>query len=129
MRKFLIVIVVLIVGVALLFVYNHYDVQSGGDAIAFDPDAPVLRTPDTAFNGLTDFPYAPHYVDIEDTDLGTLRVHYLDEGPADGHTTTSISRIPTSAHCACIISTKVPPTVTRSCCSTARPPGVIRSEK
>jgi haloalkane dehalogenase len=86
MRKFLIVIIVLIIGVALLFVYNHYDVQSAGDAVAFDPDVPVLRTPDAAFDSLTDFPYAPHYVEIEDDDLGTLRVHYLDEGPADGHT-------------------------------------------
>jgi len=86
MRKLLIAIVVLIIGVTLLFVYNHYDVQSGGDAIAFNPDTPVLRTPDTAFDSLTDFPYAPHYIDIEDTELGPLRVHYLEEGPADGHT-------------------------------------------
>jgi len=86
MRKILIAIVVLIIGVALLFVYNHYDVQSTGDAVAFDPDIPVLRTPDAAFETLTDFPFEPHYVEIMDPDFGALRVHYLDEGPADGHT-------------------------------------------
>jgi haloalkane dehalogenase len=85
MRKILIGFVVLIVGVALLFVYNHYDVQSVGDAIAFDPDTPVLRTPDARFEALADFPFEPHYVEIRDPDLGALRVHYLDEGPIDGH--------------------------------------------
>ena len=34
MRKFLIAIAVLIIGVALLFIYNQYDAQSRGDAIA-----------------------------------------------------------------------------------------------
>ena len=85
MRKFLIGVAVLVVGVVLLVVYNHYDVQTVGDAIAFDPEVPVLRTPDSRFEALTDFPFAPHYVEIEDPDLGALRVHYLDEGPADGH--------------------------------------------
>ena len=85
LRKILITIAILIIGVALLFVYNHYDVQSTGDAIAFDPDVPVLRTPDARFEALTDFPFAPHYVEINDPDFGALRVHYLDEGPIDGH--------------------------------------------
>ncbi len=44
----------------------------------------VLRTPDAAFAGITDFPFAPHYLDITDPDEGTtLRVHYVDEGPRD----------------------------------------------
>jgi haloalkane dehalogenase len=44
----------------------------------------VLRTPDTAFDAITDFPFAPHYADIADVDDGTtLRVHYIDEGPRD----------------------------------------------
>lgn len=42
----------------------------------------VLRTPDSAFSGLADFAFAPHYAQVEA--LGTsLRVHYLDEGPRD----------------------------------------------
>jgi len=48
----------------------------------------VLRTPDERFADLPGYPFAPHYVDVSDQDAahpgGTLRVHYLDEGPADG---------------------------------------------
>ena len=44
----------------------------------------TLRTPDDRFADLPDYPFAPNYVDISDQDGGTLRVHYLDEGPADG---------------------------------------------
>ena len=44
----------------------------------------ILRTPDSAFAGITDFPFAPHYADIADAQDGTpLRVHYVDEGPRD----------------------------------------------
>ena len=44
----------------------------------------VLRTPDARFRDLVDFPFAPNYLEIDDQDGGTLRMHYLDEGPADG---------------------------------------------
>ena len=40
----------------------------------------VLRTPETRFADLDDFPFAPHYVEVSDE----LRMHYLDEGPSDG---------------------------------------------
>jgi haloalkane dehalogenase len=44
----------------------------------------VLRTPDAAFDAITDFPFAPRYADIADAqDKTTLRVHYIDEGPRD----------------------------------------------
>ena len=44
----------------------------------------ILRTPDEAFAGLADFPFAPHYAEIIDPQDGTrLRVHYIDEGPRD----------------------------------------------
>jgi len=36
----------------------------------------VLRTPDECFEGLSDFPFAPHYVEVNG-----YRVHYVDEGP------------------------------------------------
>jgi haloalkane dehalogenase len=39
----------------------------------------VLRTPDDRFANLPDFPYAPHYVELD----GGLRMHYLDEGGGD----------------------------------------------
>ena len=44
----------------------------------------ALRTPDGAFSSLPGFPFAPHYVEVDDTEAGRLRVHYLDEGPRDG---------------------------------------------
>ncbi|MCR9106247.1 MAG: haloalkane dehalogenase [Gammaproteobacteria bacterium] len=42
------------------------------------------RTPDTRFDALEDYPFAPHYLHVDDTEGGQLRMHYLDEGPADG---------------------------------------------
>ena len=44
----------------------------------------TLRTPDERFVGLPDFPFRPNYAPVGDDDGGSLRVHYLDEGPADG---------------------------------------------
>ncbi len=47
---------------------------------------PYLRTPDDQFASLPDFDFAAHYVEVADpAEPGaTLRVHYLDEGPAQG---------------------------------------------
>jgi haloalkane dehalogenase len=39
----------------------------------------VLRTPDERFASLPGYAFAPHYVEVGDG----LRVHYVDEGPAD----------------------------------------------
>lgn len=36
---------------------------------------PILRTPDERFANLQDFPYQPHYVE-----LNSVRIHYIDEG-------------------------------------------------
>lgn len=44
----------------------------------------ILRTSDDRFADLAGYPFSPNYVDIDDQDGGSLRVHYLDEGPADG---------------------------------------------
>ncbi|MEP1125799.1 MAG: haloalkane dehalogenase [Ilumatobacter sp.] len=48
----------------------------------------TLRTPDERFADLDGYPFAPNYVDVGDQDAtrpnGSLRVHYLDEGPAHG---------------------------------------------
>lgn len=46
--------------------------------------AKVLRTPDSRFKDLPDYPFTPNYVNIDDTDLGEMRVHYVDKGPKDG---------------------------------------------
>ncbi len=41
----------------------------------------VLRTPDERFDELQNFPFEPHYLEVSDDDLGTLRIHFVDEGP------------------------------------------------
>ncbi|MBE1283297.1 MAG: alpha/beta fold hydrolase [Rhodobacteraceae bacterium] len=43
----------------------------------------VLRTPDARFDNLKDYPFAPNYLNISAADGTDLRMHYLDEGPAD----------------------------------------------
>jgi haloalkane dehalogenase len=43
----------------------------------------TLRTPDERFTGLPGFDFAPNYVEIADSEGGTLRVHYLREGDPD----------------------------------------------
>ena len=43
-----------------------------------------LRTPDEQFENLEGYAFAPNYVQVDDTEGGALRVHYLDEGPRDG---------------------------------------------
>lgn len=43
----------------------------------------ILRTPDERFANLPDWPYEPRYVGLSDHDGGTLRMHYVDEGPSD----------------------------------------------
>ena len=42
----------------------------------------ALRTPDSAFDGLPGYPWPPHYIS-DLPSLAGLRLHYLDEGPAD----------------------------------------------
>ena len=42
-----------------------------------------LRTPDDCFADLPGFDFSPNYLTVDDTEGGELRVHYLDEGPAD----------------------------------------------
>ncbi|MHB1988930.1 MAG: haloalkane dehalogenase [Acidimicrobiales bacterium] len=44
----------------------------------------VLRTPDDRFAHLADYPFVAHYVEIPTSGPASLRVHYVDEGPADG---------------------------------------------
>src|SRR5689334_4011527 len=38
----------------------------------------ILRTPDDRFQNLPGYDFAPHYVEV-----GGLRIHYVDEGPAE----------------------------------------------
>jgi haloalkane dehalogenase len=43
----------------------------------------VLRTPEARFDGLADYPFAPHYSVIPSGNGGDLRIHAIDEGPRD----------------------------------------------
>ena len=40
----------------------------------------ILRTPDSQFDNIPDYPFEPHYVSVGDN----LRLHYVDYGPRDG---------------------------------------------
>lgn len=42
----------------------------------------ILRTPDARFEGLPDYPFVPHYKELGGEK--PLRIHYVDEGPANG---------------------------------------------
>lgn len=44
----------------------------------------ILRTPDSQFENLPDYRFAPHYCEVTAQDGTPLRVHYVDEGPRDG---------------------------------------------
>jgi len=44
----------------------------------------ALRTPDDRFADLPGYHFAPRYADVPDDEGGSLRVHYVDEGPTDG---------------------------------------------
>src|SRR5437764_1410666 len=39
---------------------------------------PVIRTPDERFDNLPDFPYQPHFVEING-----MHIHYIDEGQGE----------------------------------------------
>lgn len=44
----------------------------------------VLRTPESCFAHLPGFPFEPRYADVVSEGYQPVRMHYLDEGPADG---------------------------------------------
>jgi haloalkane dehalogenase len=46
----------------------------------------ILRTPDSRFDHLPDYPFAPNYID-ELPNYAGIRIHYIDEGPSDAKKT------------------------------------------
>lgn len=57
--------------------------------------AEVLRTPDDRFAGLPGWPWPPNYVEVGGGPLGSLRMHYVDAGPAGGPTVLLMHGHPT----------------------------------
>lgn len=43
----------------------------------------ILRTPDSAFDAIPDYPFAPRYTEVTDADGTRVRIHHIDEGPRD----------------------------------------------
>lgn len=43
----------------------------------------TLRTPDDRFRNLPGYPFDPNYVEVSDGEGGSLRIHYVDEGPKE----------------------------------------------
>lgn len=54
-----------------------------------------LRTPDSCFSNLADYPFTPNYIHVDDTEGGSLRLHYLDEGARQGPTILLLHGEPT----------------------------------
>jgi haloalkane dehalogenase len=44
----------------------------------------LLRTPEVDTEGLADYPFAANYLDVGDSDEGSLRMHFVDHGPRGG---------------------------------------------
>ena len=54
-----------------------------------------LRTPDERFANLPDFDFSPNYLELNDSEGGRLRMHYLDEGPSDADPVLAMHGEPT----------------------------------
>jgi haloalkane dehalogenase len=54
-----------------------------------------LRTPDKRFENLPGYPFAPHYTEVPDGEGGSLRIHHVEEGPADGEVVLCLHGQPT----------------------------------
>jgi haloalkane dehalogenase len=68
----------------------------------------ILRTPDERFEGLPDWPWEPRYAEIDDGEGGRLRMHYVDEGPADGEVVLCLHGQPSWSY---LYRTMIPPLV------------------
>ena len=55
----------------------------------------TLRTPDERFEGLTDFPFDQHYVEVPDGEGDHLRIHHVDENPKGAETVLLMHGEPT----------------------------------
>ena len=49
----------------------------------------ILRTPESLFSNLKDYPFQPHFVEIK-----SLQIHYIDEGPVDARPVLLLHGVP-----------------------------------
>lgn len=68
----------------------------------------VVRTPESRFDNLPGYPFAPHYLDVQASDGPALRMHYVDEGPRDGPPVVLLHGEPTWSY---LYRTMIPPLV------------------
>ena len=64
-------------------------------ATPYSPLVKILRTPEDRFRDLPGFPFEPHYAEVPDGGGGTLRIHHVDAGPAEGETVLCMHGQPT----------------------------------
>lgn len=58
----------------------------------------VLKTPESAFSKIVDFPYSPQYVQVTDTVSSEISMAYYQAGPKGGHTILLMHGEPTWAY-------------------------------
>jgi haloalkane dehalogenase len=68
----------------------------------------VLRTPESRFENLPGYPFAPHFLEVAASDTEPVRMHYVDEGPRDGRPVLLLHGEPTWSY---LYRTMIPPLV------------------
>ena len=86
-----------------------------------------LRTPDERFENLPGYNFAPHYLEVPDGEGGSLRIHYIDEGPRDASPVLMLHGEPSW----CYLYRKMVPVITAAGLRAIAPdlPGFGRSDK